>query len=681
MIVSRNWLNDYVSMDVDHDELVDRLTMSGLNHEATETVGDDLAIDLEVTSNRPDCLGHIGIAREIATLFERELTLPSNTYEVASETVADVCGVEIQAPDLCPRYTARLVRGVKIGPSPQWLVDRLATIGVASVNNVVDVTNYVMFECGQPLHAFDFAKLQGGRIIVRQPLADETIEAIDHHTYKLEPGMCVIADASRAVAIGGVMGGAQTEVGDQTTDVLIEAASFNPLSIRNTARKLNLHSPSSFRFERTIDPAMVDWASRRCCQLIQQIAGGEILDGVVDEGAMPPAPQPITMRFEQVTRILGISVPHDFAASTLQRLGLQIDDADERQITATPPTWRADLTREIDLIEEVGRIYGFDKIPDDAIVPMAASHKTDFDRVRDKVERVMTGAGFDEAITASFVPEPWSEAFSPWTDQPALRATQPMLGVLEKSSQNIGAVDCIRRSLVPSLLEARRINEYRSNVDIELFEIAKAYLPSDQPIPDQPTLLGLVSGRDFYAAKGILTGLLNVLNPDLKWDLAEWRDELLDPNLCGELKIDGQSIGYIGAVSKSGKKKFGLRTNAVVAEINLTRLAPLAVLTPIHHDPSPFPSVSRDFNFILDESVRWADLESCVRSAGSDLLEQIQYRETFRDPDRDGEGKKRVLLTATFRSPDSTLTGEQVDELSRAIVDACHAKLGANLVG
>lgn len=681
MIVSRNWLNDYVSMDVDLDELVDRLTMSGLNHEGTESVGDDLAIDLEVTSNRPDCLGHIGIAREIATLFERDLNIPAVNYQPESEQVVDTCRVEIQAPDLCPRYTARLIRGVQVGPSPQWLVDRLATIGVASVNNVVDVTNYVMFECGQPLHAFDFEKLEGGRIIVREPFADETIEAIDHHTYKLEPGMCVIADANRAVAIGGVMGGAQTEVGDQTTDVLIEAASFNPLSIRNTARKLNLHSPSSFRFERTIDPAMVDWASRRCCQLIQQIAGGRILDGVLDEGSTPPQPQSVTMRFDQVTRILGISIPHDFAIRTLQRLGLRIDETDDQQITATPPTWRADLTREIDLIEEVGRIYGFDKVPDDAIVPMAASHKVDFDRVRDKVERVITGAGFDEAITASFVPEPWSEAFSPWTDQPALRASQPMLGVLEKSSQNIGAVDCIRRSLVPSLLEARRINEYRSNVDIELFEIAKTYLPSEDPIPDQPTMLGLVSGRDFYEVKGILTGLLNVLNPDLKWDLAEWRDDLLDPNLCGELRINGQPIGYLGTVSKSGKKKFGLRSDAVVAEINLTHLAPLAVLTPIHHDPSPFPAVSRDFNFVLDESVRWAELESCVRSAGSELLEQIQYRETFRDPERDGEGKKRVLMTVTFRSPDSTLTGDQVEELCRAIVDACGSKLGAKLVG
>ena len=246
MLVSQDWLKEYVSLP-DHDELVDRLTMSGLNHEGTEAVGGDQQIDLEVTSNRSDCLGHIGVAREVAVLFEKPLSIPDPQPVAKGKALGDEFGVEIQCPELCHRFTARLIRGVKIGPSPDWLVKRLEAIGVASVNNVVDVSNYVMMECGQPLHAFDYDKLQGQKIVVREPTKDEKLVAIDHNTYDLEPGMCVIADGSTAVGLGGVMGGEATEVSDSSTNILVEAAYFEPMSIRATARKLKLHSDASYR--------------------------------------------------------------------------------------------------------------------------------------------------------------------------------------------------------------------------------------------------------------------------------------------------------------------------------------------------------------------------------------------------------------------------------------------------
>ena len=273
MIVSWKWLTEYVDLKMTHDDLVDRLTMSGLNHEGTETKNGDQAIDLEVTSNRPDCLGHIGVAREIAVLYEVPLKLPEVEFECGNQSVQDHCSVEIESPETCFRYTARMIKGVKIGPSPQWLQDRLTAIGIGVVNNVVDVTNYVMMECGQPLHAFDFGKVNGGKIIVRSAKKEETMVAIDHSNLKLEPGMCVIADAQVPVALGGVMGGADSEISDDTTDVLLEAAYFDQLAVRKAARKLKKHSPSSFRFERNIDSAMLDWASRRACALIQQLAG------------------------------------------------------------------------------------------------------------------------------------------------------------------------------------------------------------------------------------------------------------------------------------------------------------------------------------------------------------------------------------------------------------------------
>ena len=413
MLVSWKWLKDYVALKMSQDELVERLAMAGLNHEESQPVGDDLLIDLEVTSNRPDCLGHIGVAREVSVLWRTGLCVPSPQPAAAGPPVTELTKVAIECPQLCSRYTARVLQGVRIGPSPQWLVDRLATIGIPAINNVVDVTNYVMMECGQPLHAFDFAKLAGPEIIVREARPGELFEAINHKSYPLEPGMCVIADAQRAVALGGVMGGAETEVSEATTDVLIEAADFAPLAIRTTARKLILHSPSSYRFERGVDPVGVDWASRRCCELILQLAGGRLAEGVISVGQGIPVREPIVLRLSQLPRVIGIEIPGDEVRRILAALGCQDTARDDRSLTVVPPSWRRDLTREIDLIEEVARIYGYDRIPEDVGVPMAPSHRSDEDRVLGKVRQVLLCAGFDEAMTASVVPEDLAAVHQP----------------------------------------------------------------------------------------------------------------------------------------------------------------------------------------------------------------------------------------------------------------------------
>jgi phenylalanyl-tRNA synthetase beta chain len=687
MLISKKWLNEYVELTMPLDQVIDRLTMSGLNHDGTETVGSDVALNLEVTSNRADCLGHIGIAREVATLFDLRLRVPDPQPKTNGVAIQTVCQVAIENPSVCFRYTARLIKGVKLGPSPTWMQDRLQTLGIGIVNSIVDITNYVMFECGQPLHAFDFKKIGGSKIIVRKARAGEKLVAIDHREYSLTDDMCVIADASKPLALGGVMGGADSEVSEATTDVLIEAAYFEQLAIRNTARALNLHSPSSFRFERDVDAANLDWASRRCCQLILEIAGGELFDGSLDVGQSLSPTAPITLRYRQIERILGIEVPRSFVASTLEKLGLSIRSDTRDSIVATPPSWRKDLTREVDLIEEVGRIYGYDKVPDDAIVPLAASYRPAQDRVLDKVRNVLTATGFDEAVTASLVPQPWSDAFSPWTSSSPLKSSQPMLGVLEKASQNIGAVDLLRRSLIPSLLEVRRINEYRSNEQIELFETAKVYLPVEgQAIPSQPTKLGLVSERDYGAIKGVVESLLSYLSPDCRLRWKPCRFELLDRNRSGELWIKGLPetwicLGWLGEVSASGRKLFGLRTRASVCELDFSALADVACLVPKHQNQSLFPPVSRDFNFVMDDSVKWFDLEASVRDIVGGLLEQVHYRETFRDEKRDGAGKKRILLSIVLRSPSNTLTSQQVEEVSQKIIANVKSRHAAELCG
>jgi len=669
MIVSWNWLKQYVRLDMSLEELERRLTMSGLNHEGTEEISGDLAIDLEVTSNRPDCLGYLGVAREIAVLWGHELKTPPANAAEGRPPVGDLLKVRIDCPELCCRYTARVIRGVKVGPSPRWMARRLETVGLTPINNVVDISNYVLMECGQPLHTFDFAKLKGAEIIVRQPRPGEAIEAIDHKTYDLEPGMCIIADAEDAVAIGGVMGGAVTEISDATTDLLIEAAEFDPVSIRNTARRLNLHSDSSYRFERGVDSEAIDWASRRCCELILELAGGELCEGVLDVGPQPSPREPIVLRLAQLPRVLGIDVPAEEVRKILTDLGVSEIRAGAEKIEVVPPGWRRDLTREIDLVEEVGRIHGYDQIPEDVGVPMVSSTRTREDRVLAKVRHVLTASGFDEAMTLSVVDERLSESFSPWTDAEPLRSLTPVLR----------GADRLRRSLVPSLLAARRTNEALANPEIELFEIAKVYLPQGEKLPAEELMLGITSGREFSAVKGVVEATVAALNPAIKLEAANDDYNLLDPESSCQLKLDGELFAYVGRLRNDGLKQFDLRMPTTVAEVSLSTLVKAAALVPRHVAQPPYPAMTRDLNLVVDEAVRWADVAATVRANCGQYFESLRYCDTYRDPDRLGPDKKSLLMTIVLRWKEGTMTGEEADRIRDQIVAACRRTHGAEL--
>jgi len=670
MIVSWNWLKQYVLLDMPHEELERRLMMAGLNHEGTEEVEGDLAIDFEVTSNRPDCLGHLGIAREVSVLFGHPLNLPAAAPAEGRAAAADLVKVRIDCPDLCYRYSARVVRGVKVGPSPRWMARRLEAVGITAINNVVDISNYVLMECGQPLHTFDYSRLKGQEIIVRRPRPGESIQAIDHKSYVLPAEACVIADAADAVAIAGVMGGAATEISPRTREVLIEAAEFNPVSIRNTARLLNLHSDSSYRFERKVDPEGVDWAGRRCAELILELAGGELAAGAVDVIACPaPERKPITLRYSQLKRILGIDVDPAEVRRILTALGGKETGAAEDRVTVVAPSWRRDLTREIDLVEEVARIHGYEKIPEDVLVPMAPSMRNRQERVVDKIRTVLTGAGFDEAMTLSAVDEATSAAFSPWTDAAPLRSSTPVLR----------GADRLRRSVVPSLLVARRTNESLANTQIELFEIAKAYLPRAGELPDEQWMVALSSGRDFATVKGAVEALVASLNPDLELQAEPYGCDLLDPDQSARLMLDGEILGFLGGLRPEAVDRFALRQTSVVAELRLGLLVERAKLVP-HVRPLPaYPAVTRDINLVVGDGVSWAEMAATVRSAAGESFESLDYVDTYRDPERLGPGKKSLLMTLTLRGKTGTLTNQQADEIRDRIVAVAGREHGAQL--
>ncbi len=675
MIVSWDWLKQYVALDMTPEALAERLMMAGLNHEDTHPVGDDLAINVEVTSNRPDCLGHLGVAREVSVLWNLPLRVPAAQPRESSTPVSQLTQVRVENPAQCPRYTARVLRGVKVGASPKWLVNRLATLGIGSVNNVVDVTNYVLMECGQPLHAFDLARLAGRRIVVRQAHAEEPFLAINHKTYTLDPGICVIADAERVVGLAGVMGGAETEVSPRTTELLIESAEFDPMSIRATARKLNLHSDSSYRFERGLDPEGVDWASRRCCELILEVAGGDLAAGAIDVGTRPQPRQPITLRLAQLKRVLGIEVEGGEARRILQALGNRELRADAASVEVIPPSWRRDLTREIDLVEEVARIHGYDKIPEDVSVPMATSHRTRTDRVLGKVRQVLCAAGFDEAMTLSVVEESWSDAFSPWTDQPPLRSSTPVLR----------RADRLRRSLVPSLLGARQTNESLANQEIKLFEVAHIYLPREAgQLPSELLMVGLTSNEPYREVKGVVEALVAALNPAAEVESRPTSQALLDAARSAELVVHAGGVrnlplGFLGELSVEGRKRFDLREPSTVAELKLDALQQIAELVPQYRQPPIYPAVTRDFNLVVDEPVRWADVERTVKAAAP-AAERITFQgEPYRDPQRLGPGKKSLLFTLTLRSSEGTLTSEEADAVHARVVEACARAHGAQL--
>jgi len=665
MLISLNWLSDYVNVAMPIDKLSELLMSIGLNMEAVREVGEDIVLDLEVTSNRPDCLGHLGVARELAAATGEQFTQPAvGQAPAAGPSAAELTGVQVDAPDLCPRYTARVIRNVKVGPSPWWLVDRIEAVGLRSVNNVVDATNFVLMEYSQPLHSFDFDKLAEHRIVVRRARAGETLTSIDRTACKLDEDMLVIADADKPVAVAGVMGGLDTEVTEATTSVLIESARFDPLSIRSTSRKLQLMSESNFRFERGVDPVAVDAASLRACELIVELAGGELAEGLVDAWAHPFAPAKVSLRPARCDALLGTHTPPGRQVEILAALGLSPVETGG-VIECTIPPYRADITREVDLIEEVARIEGFDKIPLGCSVthPIVAEGLPR--RTRRRVADLLTAAGFDEAVTFTFVDDKEAALFAPG------------------EAMNVDATvrrsnSALRKTLLNSLLRACKTNQDAGVGEVGLFEIAAVFAPTDSGARSEHSELALVTTGDLRALRGAVEVLTCRLCPLSSLSVTPADGPGFAAGSAAAVSLDDQPVGALGAVDPKVQDFYDLDRPIAAAAIDFDKLLALAGQQATYRALPRFPAVTRDLSLIVDESVTWRQLAEAVAAVDQPMRVTTDYVTTFRGQPI-ARGRKSVTLTLTYRSPDGTLRSEQVDEQVAAVVAAAGEVLDAEL--
>jgi len=669
MKVSVKWLSKYVDLPDDLDRLTDRLTNIGLNLEDIQQVGNDTVLDLEVTSNRPDCLSHIGVAREISAALGLELKLPQIKFQESDRTVQQYCCVDIECPDLCPRYTARIIDNVKVGPSPRWLTQSIETLGLRSVNNVVDVTNFVLLEMGQPLHAFDYHKLTGGKIIVRTARSGEQITAIDQSRHPLNDLQMIIADASLPVAVAGVMGGADTEVSSDTTCVLLESAQFDPLSVRRTARALNLHSESSFRFERGIDPAGVDSASRRAAGLIAELAGRTVAKGVIDLWPGKAEPATITLKRSAIKRLLGIELDWLGAQQILKNLGFQLLEATDDQLTVRVPSHRRDVSRPVDLIEELGRMEGYDKVPTGQTIRLTAQPSSHLENLSQLVGDSLNACGFFEIVTPTFQQDSHARLL---VDVPPER----MLRVADHLSRQW---NILRSSLLPSLLEVRRLNQDAGSDQSDLYEISRIFLPSQAgKLPNEQRSLALLCCRDLRVIFGALEQIVQVTNAK---ELLRFKPVKLPWYLSGssaEVFLDDKVIGQAGVITAQIQDMFELRAPVALAQISFDALLALPVEPPKYQPLPRFPAIDRDLSLVFDEQVRWQDVQDLIISTAGNELEQVQFIDLFRGR-QIPRGKKSITLSLRFRRSDGSLTHEQAEEFQALILSALEKKLNAVL--
>lgn len=674
MKISLEWLGQFLNGSLAAEPLADALTNGGLPVEVIEQHGNDSVLDVEVTSNRGDCLSHIGVARELGALLNRPFKeTPPKAAESATAT-SSVTSVAIEAPELCPHYTARVIRNVKIGPSPDWMVRRLEAVGLRPINNVVDVTNYVMFEMGQPLHAFDFDKLDGQRIVVRQAKAGEKITSIDGHERPLKPDMLVIADAARPVALAGVMGGRDSEVSDATVNVLLESARFDPLSVRKTARALMMRSDSSYRFERGIDPTLPERASCRAAQLILETAGGELLKGVVAAGASGYTPKKLSLRLARMRQLLGVELPTHDVVQALTRLGLA-PVSQGQHIDVTVPSHRLDINIEVDLIEEAARVVGYDKVlVKDEIAIRVTPPEPDAATV-ETLRETLVGAGFFEAITVSFVSDNLAADFVPAEATSSGGSELP----LPRTDPNVRKADAyLRPSILPGLLEAVRRNETVGTLDAKLFEIGSTFWLDAAGNVVERRRLALVGGDALRDVRGVVETILERLDPDRPVRIVPDARPGFGKNASGRIEWGGEIVGHLGKTDRKVADKLSLRELPAGAELDLAPLLAGAKHVKQLHPLPKFPAVRRDLTLDLAESVPYQKIESLVREVKPELLENLEYVTTYRGKPL-AKGQKSVTVTLVFRSPTETLTGEAVEASVQRVIEAAKRDLNATL--
>ncbi len=699
MKVLYNWLKEFVDFTAAPQELRARLSMAGVSAETIEESPAGPVIDLDLTTNRPDCLGHLGVAREISAIFRKTLKMPQPKPEEAAQRAGDVTRVEIECPELCGRFTARVIRGVKIGESPQWLKERLEALGQTPINNVVDATNYVMFELGHPLHAFDLDTLAEKRIVVRRARPGETIKTLDGVERKVTPDVCMIADAARSVGIGGIMGGAATEINPFSTDILLECAWFEPITLRRNAKMLGMRTEASTRFERGMDIEMAELASRRCAELIQQMAGGEVLAGVVDVYPKPWRSEKIELSRNEFLRVMGADVPDRSIEAILVALGFhpaRVDSmagsSDSLMATwrcRTTP-WRVDIAREIDLIEEVARHYGYDQFPPRFPAAKQGSARLAHAEAEDRIRECMLALGYDEILAIPLVDESHDAPFRGEGVTPA---------VLGNPLSEEAAT--LRTSGLTNMLRALEWNLNRGQRNLRLYEIGKSYeLREGKP---HETRILTLAGTGLARQKGVFDAPREFSFADLKGDLdalgelcggfawaagaPAWlhparSSRVLPPEGAGALlAAPGSSLGSAGQLSRRIADQFKLRQDVFVAELQLDPLCVAweARRAALHYTPIPrYPAVERDFSLILSDSVTFSQVAEAIRALAIPELASVDAGDLFRGGSIPA-GKYSLLVKVTFQSHDATLTEAQLTDFSARIMAAMEQGLGATL--
>ena len=679
------WLNDYLDRPADATEQAAALTSAGLPLD-----GDGVADngehwqEIETTSNRGDCLCHVGMAREVAAVTGRAVRMPKAALPATQGDAAASVRVKNHEPALCPRYTARVIRGVKVGPSPEWLQRRLIAIGQIPRNNVVDATNFVLFELGQPTHVFDLATLAGGEIHVRRAKDGEAFLPLgaDAKEVKLTTNDLVIADRDRPVALAGVKGGALASVGDSTTDLVLEAATFDAVSVRNTSRRHGIASDSSYRFERNVHAAEIDAAADRLAALILEIAGGTLEAGVVADGAPLPAARAIALRPARARQILGFDVSTARMVELLNTLGFspRVTGSGASEVIETiTPARRVDVEREIDLIEEICRLNGLDAVPVADTLAIRVPRRNPIERGTRDVKDLLVGMGFVETITHSLVAEKAAEAFLP------AGAT-----VLRVDDERAGGEPALRPSVVTSLLRVRRHNEDQGLAQLRLFEFASAFHHAGGTHVERPTLALVADAptdaRDSHSGQGAFRLMRGVVERVL-YMVAPHRarvEFVPAPSArswlaaSARVVVDGAEIGIVGVMDQRVLKAHGLEKPTAAAELELRGLF-------AHYPPEnaavelpAFPAADRDISAIVAETVAYGDIESTIRGLGLADLESVSFVTTFRGK-QIGDAKKSVSLRLVFRKPDGTMKSEEADASVARAIDALRSKLGAEI--
>jgi phenylalanyl-tRNA synthetase beta chain len=695
MKVSYNWLKEFVDVTALPEEVASRLALSGTNIASIETGPHGAVMDAEITSNRPDCLGMLGIAREIGAICRLPVKINApKPAESAPIRASEAIKVKIEAQDLCGRFTARGIRGVKIQPSPKWLKDRLEAVGTATINNVVDISNYVMLELGHPLHTFDYDLVRDQSIVVRRAKPGEKIKTLDGIERALDANICVVCDGdgSRPVGIGGIMGGTQTEISFSTKNVLIECAWFDPISVRRAARSLRLHTEASTRFGRGADPEMAEFASRRAAELILQLAGGELLSGVVDVYPGKRGAKKITITRAELLRIMGADVPDKDIETILSALGFAPVRVDQTRGAAnsllaawecTQPSWRADVEREIDLIEEVARIYGLDKFPPRLPASRTAAARLPHYEAETRLRERLIGLGYQEILTIPHVAEERNELFRP-PDAVPDRLLNPL-------SEEAGV---LRSTGAVTMASAIEWNLNHGQRNARLFEIGSHYrFAEGKPVETRSLSIGATgaarpqalydSPREytFFDLKGDLDAI-GALSGGLRWEHGgpDW----LNPARRGAISLgreSGPALGAAGQLAKRVAEKFKFRQDVFLAEINLGPLYCMyyGVKNSRRYEPLPrFPGVERDFSLFLEDGVTFAQVRQTIQSLGIMEIASVEAADLFRGKNVPA-GKYSLLVRVVFQSREATLTEAQINDLSARIIAALEKQLGAAL--